>query len=481
MIAADALTDTELLRLTPEQMRAMIVQEPELAAWVMVRLQALALAYVAPGAPGKPDVSTPSAMIPPYAKENKTQRKGKRRGRPNGHAGARRSAPLRIDHRAEHKLKCCPDCGHRVGRPRAARRRLIEDIEPTQAAATEHTIHQYYCQHCQKRVEPKVTQALPKSAIGNRALALTAWLHYGLGTTVSQIEQVLTRVFQLPVSGGGLAQQWQRLGEILRPWHAQIGEQARGAAVLHADETGWRVGGRLSWLWCFTAPTLTYYTIDRSRGAGVLLEFLGECFAGTLVSDFFGAYNKIAADRRQVCLVHLLREIKRVSERNKSENWLQFARTLGRILKDAIRLAARGDRDTADYASKRERIKRRLEDLCYGDIRDGDAVRLMKRLFKYEDYLFTCLDELAVPPDNNRAEREIRPAVIARKNSFHNTSDRGAQTQAALMSIYRTLKLRGLDPMGEIVRALETFIRTGALPPLPSAAPNSAPPPSPDG
>ena len=479
MIATDVLTDKALLSLTPERMRAMIAGEPELAAWVMVRLQALALERAATGAAGKPDLSTPSAMIPPYAKANKKERKGKRRGRPTGHAGARRAAPLRIDHRAEHKLRCCPDCGHRVGRPRAARRRVIEDIEQTKAAATEHTIHQYYCTHCHKRVEPKVTQALPKSAIGNRTLALTAWLHYGLGTTVSQIEQVLARVFQLPLSGGGLAQQWQRLGEILRPWHEQIGQQARGAAVLHADETGWRVNGRLNWLWCFTAPALTYYTIDRSRGAGVLLEFLGQCFAGTLVSDFFGAYNKIAADRRQVCLVHLLREIKRVSERNRSENWLQFARTLRRILKDAIGLAARGDRAAADYGSKRERIKRRLEDLCYSDIRDGDAVRLMKRLFKHEDYLFTCLDDLAVPPDNNRAEREIRPAVIARKNSFHNTSDRGAQTQATLMSIYRTLKLRDLDPMGEIVRALETFIRTGALPPLPAAAPDSTPPPPP--
>ena len=478
MIAADALTDTELLRLTPEQMRAMIAQEPELAAWVMVRLQALARAYVAPGAPGKPDLSTPSAMIPPYAKENKTKRKGKRRGRPNGHPGARRAAPLRIDHRTEHKLKRCPDCSHRLGRPRATRRRLIEDIEETKAATTEHTIPQYYCPHCRKRVEPKVTQALPKSAIGNRTLALTAWLHYGLGTTVSQIEQVLTHVFQLPVSGGGLTQQWQRLGEILRPWHEQIGQQARGAAVLHADETGWRVNGRLSWLWCFTAPALTYYTIDRSRGADVLREFLGECFAGTLVSDFFGAYNKITADRRQVCLVHLLREVKRVSERNCSENWRQFARTLKRLLKDAIGLAARGDREAGDYDSKRERIKRRLEDLCYSDLRDPDAVRLMKRLLKYEDYLFTCLDELAVPPDNNRAEREIRPAVLARKNSFHNSSDRGAQTQAALMSIYRTLKLRGLDPLGEIVRALETFIRTGALPPLPAVA---TPQPPPDG
>ena len=66
-----------------------------------------------------------------------------------------------------------------------------------------------------------------------------------------------------------------------------------------------------------------------------------------------------------------------------------------------------------------------------------------------------------------RAEREIRPAVIARKNSFHNTSDRGAQTQALLMSIYHTLKRRGCDPLKTIEQALRASIETGHLPPLP--------------
>jgi hypothetical protein len=68
-----------------------------------------------------------------------------------------------------------------------------------------------------------------------------------------------------------------------------------------------------------------------------------------------------------------------------------------------------------------------------------DCKRLRKRLVKFRDSLVTFLDDAAVPFDNNRAEPEIRPAVIARKNSFHNTSEEGADTQAMLMSIYRTL------------------------------------------
>jgi len=72
-----------------------------------------------------------------------------------------------------------------------------------------------------------------------------------------------------------------------------------------------------------------------------------------------------------------------------------------------------------------------------------------------------------VPSDNNHGERQIRPAVIIRKNSLCNRSEQGAATQAILTSIYRTLKLRGLDPTQVIATALRTFLQTGSLPTLP--------------
>ena len=72
-----------------------------------------------------------------------------------------------------------------------------------------------------------------------------------------------------------------------------------------------------------------------------------------------------------------------------------------------------------------------------------------------------------MPADNNFGERQIRPAVILRKNSQSNRSDRSAATQAVLMSVYRTLRLRGLDPTKTIVNALKTYLTTGQLPALP--------------
>jgi transposase len=81
--------------------------------------------------------------------------------------------------------------------------------------------------------------------------------------------------------------------------------------------------------------------------------------------------------------------------------------------------------------------------------------------------LFTFLHHPEVPFDNNHAERTIRPAVIIRKNRYANGSQDGADLQAVLMSIYRTLKQRGHNPIQVIVEAIRTCLKTGQLPPLP--------------
>ena len=73
-----------------------------------------------------------------------------------------------------------------------------------------------------------------------------------------------------------------------------------------------------------------------------------------------------------------------------------------------------------------------------------------------------------MPSDNNHAERVLRPAVIARKNSYANGSEAGAATQAVLMSVFRTLKQRGHNPVAVVQDALRTYLKTGQLPPLPA-------------
>ena len=109
----------------------------------------------------------------------------------------------------------------------------------------------------------------------------------------------------------------------------------------------------------------------------------------------------------------------------------------------------------------------RLQALLAHSWENRHVRRLLKRLRRHAQELFTFLDHPEVPFDNNHAERTIRPAVIIRKNSYANGSEDGADLQAVLMSVYRTLKQRGHNPIQTIVAAIRTYLQTGQLPSLP--------------
>jgi len=416
--------------------------------------------------PPKIDPATPSGQRPIYTKPAAAKRKRKPGAKP-GHAPARRPTPKRIDERKEHRLQRCPCCGGALQRCNRTRTRTVEDfLKDLRAVVTEHTVHRDYCPACKKHVEPVVPDAMAKATIGHRAVGLTSWLHYGLGLSIGQVRELAFCQFQTHISAGGLVAIWQRLAEALEPWYVQIGDDARASAVLHADETGWRMNGKTWWLWCFANQRECYYLLDPSRGSPALEKFFAEAFDGVLVTDFWAAYDAFRRER-QCCLAHLLRELEKVDQANGSGEWKAFAKSLRRLVRDGIRLRKRPDFTPAKYASRIHRIDRRLVALSQASYADADAARLANRLWKHTDELFTFLDYPDVPFDNNLAERMIRPAVILRKNCQSNRSEKGAAVQAVLMSVYRTLKLRGHDPLATIDSALRAYLTTGQLPPLP--------------
>jgi transposase len=453
--------------LTDGQARRLAKENPEVLALALLAAskRIAALQGKANGVDVTP--STPSGMVPIYTKPN-TPKRRKKPGARKGHPGHRRKTPARIDQRKTHRLPRCPCCSGPLQRCQRKRTRTIEDIpEEIQPVVTEHTVWRDYCRTCKKHVEPVVSDALPHATIGHHLVALTAWLHYGLGVTIDQIRDILSYHLQTELTSGGLIDAWRRVSEILLAWYEQIAEEAKKSAYLHADETGWRINGQGCWLWCFANDSNCYYTIEYCRGSPVLQKFFTEAFDGVLITDFWAAYDSVDAADRQKCIPHLLRELEKVDLRNDAAEWRGFAKKLRRLLRDGIRLRKRPDFTPDRYRSRIDRLNRRVGELAQQACEDHDARRLTKRLRRHAEYLFTFLDYAYVPHDNNFGERQIRPAVILRKNSQSNRSDRGAATQAVLMSVYRTLKLRGLNPTKTIAHALKTYLTTGKLPPLP--------------
>jgi len=442
----DAMTTSNVVgfslgpNLTAEEARAIYARGKEAVVFALLELAAqLRRSHGQCASVSSP--ATPSGMVPIYQKPN-TPKRRKKPGQKAGHAGSRRPPPEEIHEHKEHRAPCCPHCQGRLIRCGQTRTRYTEDIpENIETVVTEHVIHRDWCPRCKKSVEPRVPDALPGSQIGNHVVALSGWLHYGLGQDAGPH----CGGVQLPLA---LQADARRLGAAVvsaasgaLPWYEQIYHEALDAAVLNADETGWRVGGKGHWLWCFTAPRLTCYLIDRRRGRPVVARFFRKAFRGTLVTDFWGPYNAVVCGARQVCLAHLLRDLEHVERyKSPSPQWPAFAKRLRRLLRDGIRLSRWKDRTLPEYASRRDRLHARLDGLMAAPWEDHQARRLLKRFRRHRNDLFTFLDNAAVPFDNNAAERAIRPAVIIRKNSYGNRSQRGADTQAVLMSIYRTLK-----------------------------------------
>ena len=439
------------------------------------------------GAGTAPGPHTPSGAIPPYLKASASKGPGgqrprsKKPGARDGHEGHHRPPP-KVDRTQEvQDLKVCPDCKNPVLPARKRRRRTVEDMpQSTKVEAVEYVIPQHWCPCCQKHVEPGVAAALPNASIGNGIVALTTVFHYGLGLTIDQTREVLLSPLQTEVTPGGLVDLWRRTAQVLVPWYEEIGEEARGSATLHADETGWRVNGDTHWLWCFCNHQNCYYMIDESRGKEALNTFFTGAFKGVLIHDFWRPYEHVLLEEggeHQCCLVHLLRELDHIDkdalprkQPDQSEEWMRFVKMLRRLIKDGVRLRRRKDFTPVKYQSRIRCIDQRLMALAKASYADPDARRLGARLLHHADQIFTFLDRPEAAWENNFAERQVRPAVILRKNSQCNRSERGAATQAVLMSIYRTLKLRGHDPRAAIENALRAFSATGSLPPLPTRA-----------
>jgi transposase len=447
--------------LTEEQAAAIYILGKEAVIFALLCLSSLLAAK------SSPSLETPSGMLPPYQKP-RGKRGRKKRGAKHGHPGHTRTRAEITAHTEHEPQECCPDCGTPLGEVVERRRRVIEDIGESAPEITEHSIPRQWCPQCQKLVEPRVEEALAGSTIGHRLVALSAWLHYGLGVTISQVRTVCQTHLHFQVSEGGLIGLWHRVAGILYEWYVQIGDQVKVSGVLHADETGWRVAGQSQWLWCFTTSTATYYLIHRSRGSPALDEFFTEVFDGILITDFWSAYNALQCGGRQACLSHLFRELKKVDANTDTTQWTEFSTRLKRVLHDALRLVIqRNTLDAQQFLRRRVSLDTRLSKLIETEGNDKDVLRLIKRLRRYQDALFTFVDYEHVAPTNNHAEREIRPAVIMRKNSYTNQSQNGADTQAILMSVYRTLKLRGHNPLITIVNALKLYVKTGKVPPLP--------------
>jgi transposase-like protein len=219
---------------------------------------------------------------------------------------------------------------------------------------------------------------------------------------------------------------------------------------VHSDETGWRVGKEFWWLWGLSNKKLSLIHIDPSRGLKTLQKILGETFNGTLIADFLAVYNKYDAKAIQRCLVHLLREIKRMSEAWKDDPFtLRYLEALKSWVQKAALLAKQyklGLINKKKLRQAKEKLLQQLTDFEWTTGQKKPLLRIQKRLRRHKNELLTFLDHPEVDWHNNHAEQMIRPNVLLRKITFGNDSPIGAINHSIFMSIIQTARLNERSP-----------------------------------
>ncbi|MFQ5859509.1 MAG: IS66 family transposase [Anaerolineae bacterium] len=349
----------------------------------------------------------------------------------------------------------CPGCGGRL-QHEGVDVAYITDIPPTpRPQVAEYLVQVCRCTSCGKQVRGRHPDVAPDQygasahRVGRRGMAAAHVLHYGLGVPVRKVPAVLRVLTGLELTQGAITQDALRrargaVGTAYARWRASV----RDRPWVHTDDTGWRMGGEPAFLMAFETDETTVYQVRPRHRNEEVREVVPSDYRGVMVTDRGRSYDSqtLADVRQQKCMAHVLRSISEVVKTKKGRG-RSFGNRLKGLLREAMDLwQAYHGAEAVDFAAAAERLRREVTyHLRDRPLRDPDNWRLQNELGWHNDRgnLLRFLDDPSIEPTNNRAERALRPAVIARKVSHCSKNTQGADAFAAFTSVLRTLARNG--------------------------------------
>lgn len=396
--------------------------------------------------------STPSAKIPikPNAEPESSQRRG---GAKPGHRGyGRRTIPVQEITREQWVAGPdeCPYCGGPLD-PKGSKARTIIDVEPVRKEVIRYELEQRDCAGCHHTFTARPAGVFAKSLLGNQLLAYVGVEHYLHGLTLGRLST------QLALGQGTL---WAALHQLARRFEKvpeRLLLEYRRAPVKHADETGWRNDGLNGYAWLFCTPLVSLFRFRQSRSGSVAQEVFGaKRLPGVLVVDRYKGYNQ-APCAIQYCYAHLLREVQDLAKEFPEEaEVLRFVSSFAPLLAGAIKLRAQ-DLKLPAFRQRALELKLEIKSSIYAPAQHPGIQHIQNIFRDNPSRLYHWAKKPSIPAENNRAERELRGLVIARKISFGSQSDQGARTREILMSVLHTLRKRTADVLGTFKRCLDAL------------------------
>jgi transposase len=370
----------------------------------------------------------------------------------------------------------CPHCGGALVAAGTETASITDLPEQPRPVVRQYEVAVCRCQSCGRAVRGRHPDLAADQygatahRLGPRLRATGQGLHYGHGVPMRRVPAILEGLTGASVTQGALMQDALRqadgpVGQAYAGLRASMGQAER----VHTDDTGWRVEGTAAQLMVFASETATVYQVRRQHRNQEVREVIPAEYAGVLCTDRAKSYDalELADVRQQKCLCHLQRSVSELLE-TKWGRGRSFGLHLRRLLMDALALwhAEREGTATA-FATDAARLQAELTALLRErSMPDPSNQRLLDDLRWRHAHgdLLRFLADPRIEPTNNRAERALRPAVIARKVSQCSKNQPGAEAFAAFASVSRTIVQRG----GSLIDGLVAVCKGAPLPSAPA-------------
>jgi transposase len=332
------------------------------------------------------------------------------------------------------------------------------ELPPIVAIVTEYQGQARVCKCCGKVTHAPIPREILAHSVGPRLAATMSYLAGQHGISKRSIEEIAEDVFQAPIGLGTVCNLEQEMSAALAAPHQEAVETVRTAAVKSADETSWKLKGKLCWLWAAATTTVAAFVIHSKRSAVGMAAILGMEIHGILCSDRWGVYAQVPATRRQICWAHLKRDFRKIVDRGGPSVAVGSAglKIVKKVFaawhefQDGRCTRAQLEAKLAPVMNHMNRVL--LEGAILGD--DKTVATFCENVLALEPALWTFVTTDGVEPTNNFMERLLRLAVLWRRRSFGCASAAGCRFVERILTVVQTRRLQKKNVLNYLHDAL---------------------------
>lgn len=405
-----------------------------------------------------------------FGKKTKSLR-GKSQNKSGGqpeHPGSTLEWSSEVDEIIVHEVKECKGCGADLQAEEVAEvfARQVKDVPPIELIVTEHQVEVKVCPHCQTKNQAEFPEIVTNvMQYGPRLKSMMMYLMEVQLLPSARTCEILNDVMGVDISEGTLFNTRKQCFEELAASEEEIKAEIITSEVVHFDETGLRVNGKLWWLHVACTDGLTYYFVHTKRGSkamdemGILPQFEGNAIHDGLKS--YAGYNC----EHYLCNAHHLRELMFIWE-NRKQSWaLQMI-----ILLCSIKVQVDEAREKKKPIKEEElrELEGRYQVLLDEGFKDNPLSpppskkkkgrqkqtyerNLLDRLEDHRESVLGFMYDFDIPFDNNQAERDIRMMKLKQKISGTFRSTAGAQMFCRIRSYVSTVRKQGLNIFAALI------------------------------